>query len=178
VPRKRAAEPTARGQASGLYSPEFAAVPPIVSCAVVRGTSMLSKLAMKSYWLVKQEPEAYSWDDFVRDGLTKWTGVRNFQARNNLRAMRKGDAVLFYHSVSDKAVVGIAQVTREAFPDPTAKEGDWSAVELKPVKALKKPVILERIKVEPKLRDIVLLRNSRLSVQPLGKEEFELICRL
>jgi predicted RNA-binding protein with PUA-like domain len=139
---------------------------------------MLSKLAMKSYWLVKQEPEAYSWDDFVRDGLTKWTGVRNFQARNNLRAMRKGDAVLFYHSVSDKAVVGIAQVTREAFPDPTAKEGDWSAVELKPVKALKKPVILERIKVEPKLRDIVLLRNSRLSVQPLGKEEFELICRL
>ena len=133
---------------------------------------------MKKYWLVKQEPEAYSWSDFVRDGLTKWTGVRNFQARNNLRAMRKGDAVLFYHSVSDKAVVGLAEVTREAYPDPTAKESDWSAVDIKPVKALKKPVTLEEIKAEPKLREIALLRNSRLSVQPLGKTEFELICRL
>ncbi len=92
---------------------------------------------MKQHWLVKQEPEAYSWNDFVRDGLTKWTGVRNFQARNNLRAMRKGDAVLFYHSVSEKAVVGVAKVTGEAFPDPTAEEGDWSAVELKPVKVLR-----------------------------------------
>ncbi|MBA2435485.1 MAG: EVE domain-containing protein [Verrucomicrobiota bacterium] len=133
---------------------------------------------MKNHWLVKQEPEAYSWDDFVRDGLTTWSGVRNFQARNNLRAMRKGDAVLFYHSVSEKAVVGIARVTREAFADPTAKEGDWSAVELKPVKPLKRPVTLEQIKAEPKLREIALLRNSRLSVQPLGKAEFELICRL
>jgi predicted RNA-binding protein with PUA-like domain len=133
---------------------------------------------MKKQLLVKQEPEAYSWNDFVRDGLTKWTGVRNFQARNNLRAMCKGDAVLFYHSVSDKAVVGIAQVTREAFPDPTAEEGDWSAVELKPVKELRKPVTLDQIKAEPKLRDVVLLRNSRLSVQPLGKAEFDLICRL
>ena len=133
---------------------------------------------MKKYWLVKQEPEAYSWDDFVCDGLTKWTGVRNYQARNNLRAMRKGDAVLYYHSVSDKAVVGIAQVTRAAFPDPTAKEGDWSAVELRPVKPLRKAVTLEQIKAEAKLREIALLRNSRLSVQPLGKAEFELICRL
>ena len=133
---------------------------------------------MKKHWLVKQEPEAYSWDDFVRDGLTTWTGVRNFQARNNLRAMRKGDSVFFYHSVSEKAVVGIAQVTREAFPDPTAKEGDWSAVKLKPVKPLKRPVTLEQIKAEPRLREIALLRNSRLSVQPLGKAEFELICRL
>ena len=94
---------------------------------------------MKNYWLVKQEPEAYSWSDLVHDDLTKWTGVRNFQARNNLRAMRKGDAVLFYHSVSDKAVIGLAEVTRQAYPDPTAKEGDWSAVDIKPVKALKKP---------------------------------------
>jgi predicted RNA-binding protein with PUA-like domain len=133
---------------------------------------------MKKHWLVKQEPEAYSWSDLVRDGLTKWTGVRNFQARNNLRAMRKGDVVLFYHSVSDKAVVGIAEVTREAYSDPTAKEGDWSAVDIKPVKALKKPVTLGEIKAEPKLREIALLRNSRLSVQPLGKAEFELICRL
>ncbi|HEY3662701.1 MAG TPA: EVE domain-containing protein [Chthoniobacterales bacterium] len=127
---------------------------------------------------MKQEPEAYSWNDFVRDGSTQWTGVRNFQARNNLRAMRKGDAVLYYHSVSDKAVVGIAEVTREAYPDPTAKEGDWSAVELKPIKPLKHPVTLDQIKAEPKLRDIVLLRNSRLSVQPLGKTEFDLICRM
>ena len=133
---------------------------------------------MKKYWLVKQEPEAYSWDDFVRDGLTQWTGVRNFLARKHLRAMRKGDAVFFYHSVSEKAVVGIAQVTREAFPDPTAEEGDWSAVELKPVKPLKRPVTLQEIKAEPKLRDIALLRCSRLSVQPLGKAEFDLICRL
>lgn len=133
---------------------------------------------MKKHWLVKQEPEAFSWNDFVRDGLTKWTGVRNFQARNNLRAMRKGDAVFFYHSVSDKAVVGIAEVTREAFPDPTAEEGDWSAVELKPVRAMKKPVTLEQIKAEPKLCEIALLRNSRLSVQPLGKAEFDLICRM
>ena len=133
---------------------------------------------MKNYWLVKQEPTAYSWDDFVRDRLTSWTGVRNFQARNNLRAMRTGDAALYYHSVSEKAVVGIAEVTRAAFPDPTAEEGDWSAVELKPVKPLLKPVTLEQIKAEPKLRGIVLLRNSRLSVQPLGKVEFELICRM
>ncbi len=139
---------------------------------------MLSDEAMKKHWLVKQEPEAYSWNDFVREGLTKWTGVRNFQARNNLRAMRKGDAVLFYHSVSEKAVVGIAQVTREAFPDPTAEEGDWSAVELKPVRVLKMPVTLEQIKAAPKLREIALLRNSRLSVQPLGKAEFDLICRM
>ena len=133
---------------------------------------------MKNYWLVKQEPEAYSWNDFVRDGQTKWTGVRNFQARNNLRAMRKGDAVLFYHSVSDKAVIGLAEVTRQAYPDPTAKDGDWSAVDIKPVRALKKPVTLEQIKAEPRLREIALLRNSRLSVQPLGKTDFDLICRL
>jgi predicted RNA-binding protein with PUA-like domain len=133
---------------------------------------------MRNYWLVKQEPEAYSWDDFVRDGLTNWTGVRNYQARNNLRAMATGDHVLYYHSVSDKAVVGIAEVTRKAFPDPTAKEGDWSAVELKPVKPLPKPVTLEQIKAEPKLRGIALLRNARLSVQPLGKAEFDLICRI
>ena len=150
-------------------------VPAVVEYAIV---VLFRPSKMKKHWLVKQEPEAYSWTDFVRDGLTSWTGVRNFQARNNLRAMRKGDAVLYYHSVSEKAVVGIAKVTREAYPDPTATDGDWSAVELKPVRALRKPVTLEQIKAEPKLRDLVLLRNSRLSVQPLGKVEFELICRL
>ena len=138
---------------------------------------MLCNGAMKQYWLVKQEPEAYSWNDFVRDGRTDWTGVRNFLARKNLRSMRKGDQVLFYHSVSDKAVVGIAEVSREAFPDPTAKEGDWSAVELRPLKPLKKPVTLAQIRADPKLREIALVRCSRLSVQPLGKAEFDLVCR-
>ena len=92
----------------------------------------------KQYWLVKQEPEAYSWSDFVKDRRTPWTGVRNFQARNNLRAMKKGDLVFFYHSVSDKAVIGLARVDKESYPDPTAKEGDWSVVDLAPVKALKR----------------------------------------
>ena len=133
---------------------------------------------MKKFWLVKQEPSAYSWSDFVADGRTSWTGVRNFTARNNLRAMQEGDEVFFYHSVTDKAVIGLAQVARTAYPDPTAKEGDWSAVELQPVKALKKPVTLAQIRQEPKLRDIALLRCARLSVQPLGKAEFDLICRM
>jgi predicted RNA-binding protein with PUA-like domain len=133
---------------------------------------------MKRYWLVKQEPSAYSWTDFVADGSTSWTGVRNFQARNNLRAMRKGDAVLFYHSVTDKAAIGIAEVVREAYCDPTAKEGDWSAVDIRPLKALNQPVSLEQIKTEPRLRNIPLLKNSRLSVQPLEKSAFELIIRM
>src|SRR6478672_2382238 len=100
----------------------------------------------KQYWLVKSEPESYSWSDLVKEGKTAWTGIRNFQARNNLRAMKKGDLVFFYHSVTDKSVVGIAKVAKESYPDPTAEEGDWSAVDLKPVKALAKPVDLETIK--------------------------------
>jgi predicted RNA-binding protein with PUA-like domain len=133
---------------------------------------------MKRYWLVKQEPSVYSWTDFVTDGSTHWTGVRNFQARNNLRAMRKGDAVLFYHSVTDKAAIGVAEVVREAYRDPTAKEGDWSAVDIRPLKALNQPVSLEQIKTEPRLRNIPLLKNSRLSVQSLEKSAFELIIRM
>ena len=133
---------------------------------------------MKNFWLVKQEPSDYSWSDFVADSGTSWTGVRNYAARNNLRRMSKGDEVLFYHSGEEKAVVGIAKVARTAYRDATAKEGDWSAVELKPVKRLKKPVTLEQVKAEPRLRDVALLRCSRLSVQPLGKAEFDLICRL
>jgi predicted RNA-binding protein with PUA-like domain len=133
---------------------------------------------MSRYWLVKQEPTAYSWDQFVKDGKTDWTGVRNFQARNNLRAMKLGDAVFYYHSVNGKAVVGIAKVTREAFQDPTAAEGDWSAVELTPVKPVVPPVKLEEIKREPRLFNMQLLRNSRLSVQQLTKDEFETILEL
>jgi predicted RNA-binding protein with PUA-like domain len=128
---------------------------------------------MSQYWLVKQEPTAYSWDQFVADGKTDWTGVRNFQARNNLRSMKSGDQVLFYHSVNGKAVVGIAVVSREAFPDPTATSGDWSAVEIKPVRPVNPPVTLDKIKSDPALAQIPLLRQSRLSVMSLSKSEFE-----
>jgi predicted RNA-binding protein with PUA-like domain len=128
---------------------------------------------MSQYWLVKQEPTAYSWDQFVADGKTDWTGVRNFQARNNLRSMKSGDQVLFYHSVNGKAVVGIAVVSREAFPDPTATSGDWSAVEIKPVQPVNPPVTLEQIKSDPALAQIPLLRQSRLSVMAISKPEFE-----
>jgi predicted RNA-binding protein with PUA-like domain len=128
--------------------------------------------------MVKQEPSAYSWSDFVRDGKTAWTGVRNFQARNNLKAMRKGDQVLFYHSVSEKAVVGIAQVVREAYPDPTATEGDWVSVDLAPVQALENPVPLDAIKTDKALAKIALLRNSRLSVLPVSAAEFRAILQL
>ena len=133
---------------------------------------------MKNFWLVKQEPSDYSWSDFVRDGGTSWTGVRNFAARNNLRRMSKGDQVFFYHSGEDKAVVGIAKVTRTAYKDSTAKDEDWSAVDLAPVKALPKPVTLAEIKAEPRLKNIALVRQSRLSVMPLGKREFDLIAQM
>src|SRR5207249_4346127 len=108
---------------------------------------------MKSFWLVKQEPSAYSWSDFVEEKGTSWTGVRNYTARNNLRKMRKGDDVLFYHSGDEKAVVGVAKVTKIAYPDPTAKGEDWSAVDLAPVKALRRPVSLSEIKQTPKLKN-------------------------
>lgn len=128
-----------------------------------------------NHWLVKQEPGSYPWSQFVREGGTAWTGIRNFQARNNLRAMAQGDRVLYYHSVTGKAVVGIAEVVRSAYPDPTAAEGGWSCVDLKPVRALARPVTLDEIKVEPALAGIALLRQSRLSVMPLAKGEFEVI---
>jgi predicted RNA-binding protein with PUA-like domain len=133
---------------------------------------------VKKFWLVKQEPSAYSWADFVKDGKTAWTGVRNYTARNNLRTMKKGDGVLYYHSVTDKAVFGIAQVIREAYPDPTATEGDWSAVDLAPEKGLPRPVTLDEIKRNPKLKEMALLRLSRLSVQALTSAEFEEILRM
>lgn len=126
----------------------------------------------KQFWLVKSEPGAYSWETFVNDGKTAWTGVRNFTARLNLRAMKKGDLVLFYHSVTGKDVVGLARVEREAHPDPTAKEGDWSCVDLVPVKALKKPVSLETIKADKILREMPLVKLSRLSVSPVTEAQF------
>jgi predicted RNA-binding protein with PUA-like domain len=131
-----------------------------------------------NYWLVKQEPSAYSWDDFVKDGGTAWTGVRNFQARNNLRSMRLGDQVFFYHSVKDKSVVGEAEVVRESYPDPTAGEGDWVSVDFKPIRALLHPVALEKIKADKRLTGFVLLRNSRLSVMPVSAQEYRAILDL
>jgi predicted RNA-binding protein with PUA-like domain len=135
-------------------------------------------IVMSQYWMVKQEPTAYSWDQFAADGKTDWTGVRNFQARNNLRSMKLGDSVFYYHSVNGKAVVGIAKVTKEAFRDPTAAEGDWSAVELTAVKPIDPPVTVEQIKKEPRLSEMPLLRNSRLSVMPLTKGQFDTILEL
>jgi predicted RNA-binding protein with PUA-like domain len=128
--------------------------------------------------MVKQEPTAYSWAQFVEDGRTAWTGVRNFQARNNLRAMKKGDPVLFYHSVVGKEVVGIAKVAREAYADPTADEPGWDSVELAPSKPLKNPVPLDAIKATPALKNIALLKQSRLSVMPLTAAEFAAILKL
>lgn len=131
-----------------------------------------------NYWLVKSEPEAYSWANFVKDGKTAWTGVRNFQARLHLRAMIRGDLVFFYHSVSDKQVVGLACVTKEAYLDPTATEGDWSAVDLAPVKALARPVTLAAIKVDEVLKELPLVRQSRLSVTPLTEPQFQRLLTL
>lgn len=129
-------------------------------------------------WLVKQEPEAYAWQALVRDGRTAWTGVRNFQARNFLRAMRRGDSVLYYHSVTGKQVVGLARVVREAYPDPTATEGDWSVVDLEPVKALARPVSLEQLKADPVTANMPLIRQSRLSVMPLEEDVFQRVLEL
>ncbi|HEU5239678.1 MAG TPA: EVE domain-containing protein [Pyrinomonadaceae bacterium] len=125
--------------------------------------------------MVKQEPESYSWDDFVRDGRTDWTGVRNFQARNNLRQMKVGDRVLFYHSGTGKCVVGIAEVAKAAYPDPTANDPQWVAVDIKPVRPLKTEVPLASIRYNPKLSNLPLIRQSQLSVMPLTKEEFDVI---
>ena len=133
---------------------------------------------MKSFWLVKQEPSSYSWSDFVAEGETSWTGVRNYTARNNLRNMREGDEALFYHSGEEKAVVGIAKVTRTAHPDPTAKEGDWSTVNLAPIKPLRRPVTLREIKANQRLTGIPLVRQSRLSVMPLTETAFREILKM
>ena len=133
---------------------------------------------MHSFWLVKQEPSSYSWSDFVADGETSWTGVRNFAARNNLRKMQKGDEVFFYHSGDEKAVVGIAKVTRTAYSDPTAKEGDWSTVDIAAVKALRRPVTLREIKDNPRLKRIPLVRQPRLSVMPLAELDFQEIVKM
>ena len=132
----------------------------------------------KNYWLVKQEPEDYSWADFVKDGRTQWTGVRNYTARNNLRGMKTGDLVFYYHSGEQKAVVGVSRVSKEAFPDPTAEEGDWVAVELMPVKPVAVPVTLAEIKADGVLKEMQLVRQSRLSVSSLNEVQFARLLKL
>lgn len=129
-----------------------------------------------NYWLVKQEPGKYSFDDLIRDEKTVWDGIRNYQARNNLREMKRGDKVLFYHSVSEKAVVGVAEVSRARFPDPADEK--WIAVEIKPVEKFANAVSLDEIKAEKSLENIALIKQSRLSVMPLTKQEFDTILKL
>lgn len=130
------------------------------------------------FWLIKQEPSKYSWEQFVDEKETYWDGVRNYQARNNLQAMKKGDRVLFYHSVVGKEIKGIARVTREAYPDPTADDPAWVVVDLKPVKPMKVPVTLEQVKSHAKLKEMALIKQSRLSVMPLTPAEFKIILEL
>ena len=130
------------------------------------------------YWLVKSEPSTYSWQDLLDEGVTCWDGVRNHQAKKHLASMKVGDQVLFYHSVKDKEVVGICEVTREGYPDPTDDTGKWVVVDVKPVKTLDKSVTLAEIKATPELAEVALVRQGRLSVMPLEKKEFELILTL
>jgi predicted RNA-binding protein with PUA-like domain len=131
-----------------------------------------------NYWLVKSEPEAYSWAQFVKDRGTAWTGVRNFAARNHLRGMKKGDLVFYYHSGDEKSVVGLARVEKESYPDPTADEGDWSCVDLVPVKAMVAPVTLAQIKADKVLRETAFVKQSRLSVSPLTGPQCERMMKL
>ena len=128
-----------------------------------------------NYWLIKSEPNTYSWDDLVKLGRDHWDGVRNYQARNNIKAMKPGDLALFYHSVNEKCVVGIAECVSEYYQDPTTDDDRWVVVDFVPKEKLKNPVTLEQVKSEPRLSDMVLVNNSRLSVQPVKKEEFDLI---
>lgn len=133
---------------------------------------------MPRHFLVKSEPYKYAFEALVRDKKTRWDGVRNFEARNNLRAMARDDLLLFYHSNEGKAVVGVAKIVRTAYPDPTAEDGDWSAVDVAPVKALKVPVSLEVIRGDAKLAEMLLLRRSRLSVVPVTPAEFKRVLEL
>ncbi|GAB2530298.1 EVE domain-containing protein [Rufibacter soli] len=130
------------------------------------------------YWLVKTEPEKYAWTDLTRDGKTTWDGVRNYQARNNLQQMQASDLVLYYHSVSEKAIMGIARVSQEAYPDPSADDPRWVAVTLEPEQPFARPVTLDQIKKDDRLQNIALLRQSRLSVMPLTPEEFDILMAL
>ena len=138
----------------------------------------LSMNNKKSFWIIKQEPSQYNWKQFEKDRGTYWDGVRNYQARNNLKNMKKGDNLLFYHSVVGKEIVGIAEVTREAYPDPTTDDERWVVVDLKPIKPFKVPVTLEEIKSHKELSEIALIKQTRLSVIPITKKEFQVLLKL
>jgi predicted RNA-binding protein with PUA-like domain len=131
-----------------------------------------------AYWLVKSEPSTYGWDQLVKDKQTTWDGVRNFAARNHLKAMKKGDEVLFYHSNEGTEIVGIAKVAKEFYPDPTSDDGNWVVVDLKPYKKLKKPVTLSQVKSEKRLTEMALVRLGRLSVQPVTEKEWNIVMEL
>jgi predicted RNA-binding protein with PUA-like domain len=133
---------------------------------------------MVGYWLVKSEPDSFSWDQQVANKIEPWTGVRNHTAKNNLKAMRKGDLAFFYHSNIGKEIVGIVEVEREAYPDPSATSGDWVCVDMKAVRPLPRPVTLVEIKAEPSLADNALVRLSRLSVMPIPKPHWDKICHM
>ncbi len=128
-----------------------------------------------AYWLIKSEPFKYSWEQFEKDGVTFWDGVRNYGARNNLRSMKKGDLLLFYHSNEGMEIVGIAKLVKEHYPDPTTEEDAWVAVDVKPVKRMKQPVSLAMIKADPRLKEMALVRLGRLSVQPVTDEEWKIV---
>ena len=132
----------------------------------------------KQFWLVKQEPEDYAFSTFVQDGHTAWTGVRNYQARIHLRGMKRGDLAAYYHSGDSREIVGLARVVKEAYPDPTATEGEWVCVDLEPVRPLPRPVTLAAIKAEPALKNFTLVRNSRLSVMPVSPEDWERLMKM
>lgn len=131
-----------------------------------------------NYWLVKSEPGTYSWDDLVKDGWTYWDGVRNYQARNNLKEMKEGDQVLYYHSNIGLEIVGVAKVIKEHYQDPTTSDDRWVAVDIEPVKPLITPVMLSDIKSEARLKNMPLIKHSRLSVMPVTKKEFDLILKM
>jgi len=131
-----------------------------------------------AYWLVKSEPDAFSWDQQVKNGVEPWTGVRNYMARNNLRTMKRGDRAFFYHSNQGKQIVGVVEVVKEAYPDPTASEGDWSSVDVKAVGPIPKPVTLAALKEDPRFAEFALVKTSRLSVMPVSAEHWKLICKL
>jgi predicted RNA-binding protein with PUA-like domain len=141
-------------------------------------THLFNNKKLMSYWLTKSEPETFSWDHLEHKGTSMWDGVRNFQARNNLRKMKKGDTVFFYHSGKNSGIVGLAEVIKEYYPDPTAKEGDWSVVDVKPLRKLKRFITLQEIKQIPELKNMYLVRSPRLSVQPVKPEEFNAILEL
>jgi predicted RNA-binding protein with PUA-like domain len=133
---------------------------------------------MPAYWLVKSEPDAFSWDQQVANDVEPWTGVRNHMAKNNLKAMKKGDLAFFYHSNVGKEIVGVVRVAKEAYPDPTAESGDWVCVDMKAVGPVPKPVTLVEIKADPELAEMALVRQSRLSVMPVSEAHWKKLCKM